>query len=103
MTLVIIVTLTILYAEEGGKNMSGVKKDINEQSGIQDRKDPFIQVRHVSKIYQVEDDDPDRALDDVSNDIYPAEISSILGDSGIACQVSDSDYFLIWQAFILLR
>ncbi len=82
MTLVRIVTLTIWYAEAGGKNMSGVKKDRNEQSGIQDRKDPVIQVRHVSKIYPVEDDEPVRALDDVSLDIYPGEICCIFGASG---------------------
>jgi len=43
---------------------------------------PIISVRHVSKIYPVEDDEPVKALDDVSLDIYPGEICCIFGQSG---------------------
>lgn len=47
-----------------------------------DRQKPVISVRHVSKIYPVEDDEPVKALDDVSLDIYPGEICCIFGTSG---------------------
>lgn len=43
---------------------------------------PLIQVRHVSRIYPIEGQEPVIALDDVSLDIYPGEMCCIFGASG---------------------